>query len=643
MKFVRSLVRRTPPDAVKPVRQSVRKPESEGSNEGRAQETEKPTTLEQGVPTVQDLLAPGGIDRSRPDRLRVGDRLARAFAITSPPSEVSIGWLGPFLAHEGEVDLAIHIAPYDQRQALNELTRLAARLESQWYFVRGRIGVASDLARAAEDTKAIRELVSSNQANLYRVSILSTVYASDEEELERTSQVLETRLVGGRVFGKWLECRMDEGYLSATPIGWNFCADIYRNLDSFAASTLFPFVQADLHHPGGFQLGINMVTKAPILFDPYDNLLNNHNIVVYAASGSGKSATVKIMTARATFTGEITAIIDPEGEYRYLASALDGAVVILGPESGTILNPFDVWPEVHPETGERFVNLMDKIRDLIELVKTMAQRALDPTEVGAVERAIRSLYAERGITRDPESIWESVRGGGEGDGGVIRFGRRRKAMPTISDLVAVLEKDPYGQHVAEALRLYTAGSVYGFFDGQSTVQIDGQRVVVFDLSRLDNSLGKQVGLQVTLGWLWTTFVVKNERKLKKRIVVDEAWLMADYEPAMLFLENVVRRARKYVCGLTVISQDFRKFALHPRGPAIHSNSQTFIFLRMEDFDLEAAQEMFHLSDGETAYLQKAQPGEGVVRIGRTVIPFKVVPTPWEASWAFTSPLRQQAR
>lgn len=599
--------------------------------------TSQPNPLEHRIPALKDLLSPGGFDRSRTDLLRVGNLWARTVSVTGLPSEVSVGWLHPLLSYEGHLDLSIHVDPYDERSALHYLTLLITKLKARLRFVAHLQGISDDIVRAVQDAERIRDLVASNTSRLFRLTVLASTYHHDEGGLHDAVATTEGRLAGRRIYAKGLDARQDEGYQSVLPFGLNYCDDLARNLDSGAMGTLLPFTDADLYHLGGYQFGVNIRTAAPIIYSPYDPSLNNHNIVCYAASGSGKSATIKTHIGRSIFTGERTAVLDPEGEYRLAAEVLDGAWVPLGPNSPHRLNPFDVREEEDPDTAAVSVHLGPKVLDLMALISTMVG-GLSPQEAAVVEMSLRKLYEAFGVTANPENLYESGAAEDPDNPGVIRYGRRRKKMPQLRDLARVLQEQPAAGRVAESLGPYVGDGVLSFFDCQSNVEVDNQWLVVFDLSQLDEGLGKPVALQVVLTWLWEQFV-KREARQKKRVVVDEAWLMADYEPAMQFLENVVRRARKRSAGLTVISQDFRKFALHPRGQAIHSNSSTFMFLRAEESDVDAIQETFKLSDGEMQFISTCGKGEGILRVKGRAIAFRVMHTPFEQTWVYTTPLQ----
>jgi len=619
-----------------------KKDEGDASPQAPEHSTRDDRALEYGIPTLHDLLSPGGFDRSRTDLIRIGSYGAKALAVTGLPSEVSVGWLNPLLEYAGSMDLSVHIKPYEDRLALHYLTGTITRMKSKYRFVGHLQGQGDDLLRAIGDAEAVRDRVASNSARLFQMSVVATMYDTQEDRLKDAATIVEQRLAGRRIYSKLLEARQDEGYHATLPFGVNFVNDIRLNLDSYGAATILPFTDADLHHMGGYQFGMNVSTQSPIIYNPYDRSLTNHNVVCYAASGSGKSATIKTHIGRSIFSGERAAVLDPEGEYGLAADVLGGVVIKLGPGSPYKLNPFDVFAEENPDTGKVSVQIGPKVLDLMDLIGTMVQ-GLNPEEMAVVEMTLRHIYQDFGITTDPESLYERVSKEDPDRPGMFKYGRQRKQMPQLSDFVAKLraqqETEPAAKRVADSMRPYCGEGVLSFFDCQTTVNIEKQWLTVFDLSLLDERLGKPVALQVALTWLWESFV-KRDPKQKKRVIVDEAWLLADYEPAMRFLENCVRRARKRTAGLTIISQDFRKFALHPRGPAIHSNSNTMIFLRCEDVDLDDIQQTFKLSDGERNFIATCGKGSGILRVKGKPVAFQVIHTASEKQWVYTTALKE---
>src|SRR5438477_12906928 len=130
---------------------------------------------------------------------------------------------------------------------------------------------------------------------------------------------------------------MRPALVSTLPLGLDQLAT-RRPLSTTALSATFPFTGSDLRARSGLLYGVNSATRSPVVVDRF--ALENHNAVVFATSGAGKSYLVKVELARALLAGIRALVIDPEGEYAPLLSTLGARLVPIGPGAGTGLDPF---------------------------------------------------------------------------------------------------------------------------------------------------------------------------------------------------------------------------------------------------------------------------------------------------------------
>lgn len=604
-------------------------------------------SLSANVPTLQDILAPDGFDRSRMDVFRMGRYWIRSLFITAFPRSVDVGWLAPFIQTNADIDLAVHVFPLEGRAATDALTRIIARLEAERGMSDGSIHMVQELDTAIQDAWATRDRLQKNYSRLYHVSVVANLYATSMDELDDQQTVLEGEMARSRIHMRYAESRMDDGFLAAGPLGVNLLNDTYRLMDSYAISTTFPFTHADLQHAGGYPIGINLQTGSEVFYNPADLRLENRNMVIYATSGAGKTSSVRVLIGREAVKGVLTAILDPEGEYEPLIQALGGQIVHIGsPDS--ILNPLEIWFQ-EEEDGSRSVPFDEKILDFITLLRLM----MDPDQKGNLtssdemlaEQALRAEYAKRGITDDPESLWESERYLDE-DAEKLHQARRRKPMPTLTDwyqtFCAMAKDKGVSSKIPDEFPRFLRGHSLGFFDGESTVDLQSAPIVAFDTLMLENKVARPVGIQVALNWLWQSFVLARP-SVAKRVVIDEAWQFVDYGPTMDFLETMVRRVRKRNAGVTIISQDYRRFAGHPKTQAINTNCSTQLFMKMKPNELPLLQEAFDLSAGEVSYLKQADQGIGLLRIPHLSVGVQIRPAPAEKQWAFAPPTRRRTR
>src|SRR5205085_669663 len=166
-------------------------------------------------------------------------------------------------------------------------------------------------------------------------------------------------------------------------------------------ATAFPFTSSTLAMEHGVHYGVAKHNHSPVIFDPFDESLENANLVVFAKSGAGKSYFTKLMALRNLLVGVDFLVIDPEDEYRAVCAAVDGQYVRLASSSGQRMNPFDLPPAGDDEEGRD--PLAEQVAALIGLLETMLAepgRPLSTHERALLDRALYQTYAAAGITAD---------------------------------------------------------------------------------------------------------------------------------------------------------------------------------------------------------------------------------------------------
>lgn len=600
------------------------------------------SALGKGMRTIHDLFAPSGIDRSNESYLRVGNKYVRSFVMNGFPAMVSVGWLDPLYNYEGDMDVALYIEPADDRAALDELTAKITQFEAQYQIEmqKGNIKNITRLRHMIDQLYRQRERLEQNWENLFYIQIAANLYADNEEELEKQTQKLDNRLKGRKMYLMPLFLRQDVGYKTALPFGVSHLPDMFRNFSSGALTACFPFYHSEISHDTGVFCGVNLATMTPVFIDFYDrSILNNGNVTVIGQAGSGKTFFVSLLTLRSALRGVRTVVIDPEGEYRPLTHALGGHYVSIAPDSPTKLNPFDLEEE-ELEDGTKEVKIKDKVADLLNLIGVMAG-GLTPEQRSMVAHVLTELYFERGFSEHPKSLYVTEPYFDERTGEFYHDGMK-KPMPTFSDFHEKLERfAEQEQHeelkrLVNALRIFKKGGVYDLFDCHTSSDLRNLKdapVLTFDVSRLEESVLRPIGMYVALSWTWEKFVKKNP-KMKKRVVCDEAWMlmnrnMAGHEYTAQFLENAARRIRKRNGGLLVASQNFSEFANNEQGKAVLTNAKVKVLLGQDPTDIDAVQQVFKLSDGERNFLLSAKRGEMLIKMNAESSVVYALPFPFE--------------
>lgn len=586
--------------------------------------------LTNGSYSKRDYIAPASFhlgEEKEGDWMKVGDKFVRPFILHRYPASSYVTWLDSIYNHRGDIDVAVHIHPADEREAMDDLTQKIVEIETQIYEEQ-RAGRVSRITKLQSDKNKLyktRAKLEENYERLFYVQIAGNLYSDSLKSLDKEFQRLQTKL-GGQTMGIMpTYLQQPEGYKTALPFGKSYLEDKFRNFNTGAAASVFPFYNSEIMHQNGILIGNNMSTPTPIIMDFFDKFESpNPNINVFGKSGSGKSFFVSLLTMRSAARGIRTVIIDPENEFKPITNNLGGKWVSIARGSKDFINPFDVESEIDPDTGENVVNVGDKISELANMVEVMGE-GLPRHVASIVTEVLKETYLDAGITEDPNSL--KIPGETYDDETETFYpDGRPKDMPTFGDFHRLLikrakiDKDRELDKLATTLRQFTQGHLYDMFDTQtspSLKNLEDAPIVTFDISKLEENLLRPIGMYIVMQWSWEKFVKKNQ-EFKKRIVCDEAWMMvnpnmAGHKMTASFLETAARRIRKRNGSLLVASQNFREFTRSDEGMAVLSNSETKFLLGQDPNDIDSIQGQFRLSDGEINFLQTAGLGEFLVK------------------------------
>ena len=157
---------------------------------------------------------------------------------------------------------------------------------------------------------------------------------------------------------------------------------------------------------------------------------------------------------------------------------------------------------------------------------------------------------------------------------------------------------------------------------------------------MEENFARPLAQQILLSWVWEKYVKKNSenkaKARKKRVLIDEAWMLLDYPEAVQFLNTMARRARKRNVSLTVVSQKFQDFYEKKEAQAVLTSSEVKLFLAQDKSEIEYLKEVFKLSDGEADFLLTCYRGEGLIKIGQESAIIAIQPTQKEFEFVETN-------
>ena len=570
-----------------------------------------------GVVTVRDIISPGSFE-VKPTFLRLSGVYARTLFIITYPRHIGLGWSAPVINLNKTLDIAMFFYPLPSSIVLKQLQKRVGIMSAGIYADADK-GAPRDPIKetALRDIESLRDSLTQGIEHFFQFAFYVTLYAQSEEELNKTTQEVESIFGSKLIYTKTGFYQTEQGFNSTLPLG-NDELQITYNLNTSPIAASFPFISSDLTSDNGILYGINRHNNSLILFDRFS--LQNANSVVFATSGAGKSYAIKLEILRSLMMGVDVIVIDPEMEYKQLSDAVGGTYINVSLASPAKVNPFDL-PRAVGE-GTRVADIITSaVITLKGLLRIMIGKPIlaggavgfSPEEDSILDRALIESYAKNDIT--PETTDLST-----------------VTPPILTDFQDVLEGMEGAEELVARLKKYTEGTFSGLLNQPTNVEMSNQ-LVIFSVRDLEDEL-RPTAIYTIVNYIWN--VVRSVRK-KRILVIDEAWWLMQYEDSARFVFALVKRCRKYYLGITTITQDVNDFLRSQYGQAIVNNSSLQLLMKQSPSAVDLIQKTFNLTDGEKFLLLESGVGEGIFFAGQKHAAIKIVASYAEDRIVTTNP------
>ena len=553
----------------------------------------KELALEYGQQDEVDILSYSGLEEQS-SYLIIDGQYVRTLFISGYPFVASSGWLNSLINFNHNADISYHLSHVDASVALPKLHRKITELESTKRAMQrtGKI-IGPEIIDPLESAQMLRNKIQRGQEKLFQVSIYAAIRAETLSDLDKTTKLLETVLSARMFYSKTGTYQQLEGLQSILPRGQDVLNQ-RRNLDSSSTALTFPFMSSELVAESGILYGVNKSNNSLVILDRFS--LHNANSIVFAQSGSGKSYATKVEILRQLMQGVKVIVIDPEREYKRLSESVNGTYIKLSAKSKEKINPFDVG------SANRSLNdLAEHTQDLTEIISLMAE-GLSSAEKAAVDKAILEIYKQYGQT-----------------------------IPLLENLYIQLKYQEQLK-LCDRLEKYISGSLAEVFNAQTNIELDN-RLIIFDIKDLPESL-RQIMMMIISNFVSSQVKAKPEKRL---LVIDEGWLLLEHEESARFVSGLVRRARKYYLGVSIISQQASDFLRNDYGSAIASQSSLRILMRQDTTTIKHVVSEFNLSEYEQNFLLTCDKGEALIIADQNHVALKVVASDKEHPLITTNP------
>ncbi len=334
----------------------------------------------------------------------------------------------------------------------------------------------------------------------------------------------------------------DAAHADLTDRGWKVpgggWAPVVEAAPEFEATSnqvcgLWPFAAGSALPPIGVPLGRHQTQMATVCADPVTwflrKLILNPSAFVLGRPGLGKSSLIRHMLTVLSAWGVTPMVLsDLKPDYVDLVEALGGRVIRLGRGMANV-NPLDpgpaaqVLPHLDADEADKVRAQLDgrrmnTIAGLLELVRGEALADYEATALRAAVRVLDPDLTQPPVVDDVRQVIEErhpeIRRVVRDRGDDARYDIRTERL--IDALQGVGREGPFG----------------GTFASPTTVEMDLDRPVVFDMSAVDdNDLALQAGLQLVC-WSYGSAAVQGAKIMAAAglaperiyiLVMDELW------------------------------------------------------------------------------------------------------------------------
>lgn len=384
-------------------------------------------------------------------------------------------------------------------------------------------------------------------------------------------------------------------FISSLPFGFYHTKgnleqiDRYTILPAESVAAVLPF-QAD--YSGSYRMVNGKVPahQKPILvnigrkgqiqaFDVFDERANNHNLLITAGSGAGKSFKLGKLINDYYGSGAKVRAVDIGYSLKKSCLMNNGRFIDLGEEK-VIVNPFDNYSTGDKDDTEG--NFNTTVNVCAEMVYSSSGKIMSETENSLLKNAARYTIKTGNIEKGIDSVQHYLN----------NFVELEKDAP-ITSVQSVVDT---AKEMAFNIQDFTSNGIYGhYFNGRSTFNIASDDFVVLELQKL-----KEVGELFSVMTMQVVNAVTQDLYLSNRedqrfVLFEEAahYLKQqghrDLQRLAAIIEEGYRRARKHNGSFGSVLQsilDLNYFG--SIGKVLKSNAEFKFFLYSEDYGEAAA-------------------------------------------------------
>ena len=545
-----------------------------------------------------NVITPVGLEFTK-NSLSVGENLGKVYGLIRYPQKVEVEWLSKITNIPATI-VSIGFKPVDNATLINAISRSVVQQ-------RGMAEGAKDplsrqrAEKAADDGEKIIMQIDREGETVGLMSVSVMPIAKDEKTFKkvcRRAHISPSFPTNGKIesiLQKIVPLSTFVGGFPFASSGFNDGEGYY-----FAQDSSGGLVIVDVWKRGGDR--------------------TNSNFVIMGNSGVGKSTAIKHILMSEYMKGTKIIVADPESEYKDLCFNLGGDWINAVGGSTGMINPLQVRPSPRDDEQEKDSERLYRdegygMNDLalhmknLEIFFNLYIPSITDMQRAVLKKCLVELYRQFHITWDTDVSKLTA-----------------QDFPIFSDLYKLVEEKAATEQdrqvyadLALLLNDLANGSDSFIWNGHSTITSDSQ-FIVLDTNALQETSDsiKRTQYFNILTYCWEQ--MSRNREERVLLICDEAYLMIDQKvpQSLVYLRNVMKRARKYEGALGIISHsviDFLSESIKQYGQALLDIPCYKLLMGTDGPNLKETAKLYDLTEAEQELLLARKRGHALFMVG----------------------------
>lgn len=559
--------------------------------------------------TTKDCIGPDSFEFKK-DYMMVGDKYACALYLKELPTYLADNVLSEIANVSCNMLASLQYQSVPSDKALKMVKNQMININSNMVDRQKKAAkagysvdlISPELQKAQEEANELLQDLTSKNQKMFLLSLIIVHFADTLEELRSNTETIQATARRYMCQLRVLQWQQENGLTSALPLAYNKI-QIQRTLTTESTAVLMPYESQELMQNNGMYYGLNAVSHNLLLYNRKAS--KNMNGFFLGTPGSGKSFSAKREMLNVLLnTNDDVIVIDPESEYGRMAKLLNGEVIRIAAGSNVHINPLDMDPN-YADEDDPITLKSDFVISLCETIMN-DRYGLSSQQKSIIDKCVRRIY-------------EPFMSSAKEINGVYEYDKSK--LPTLLKLQEALDEigGLEAMNLATSLELYTRGSL-SVFAQPTNVEYEN-RFVVYDIKDIGTSL-KSVAMLTVLDNVWNRIIENKKKGRNTWFYVDEIYLLVKTDTSANFLRELWKRARKWGGVPTGITQNVADLLGNDTARTMISNCEFIMMLNQAPLDRNDLAVLLNISSTQLSYITNAQPGEGLIYTGSSIIPFK---------------------